>query len=395
VVRFVVRFGVIASFTVMAVLDGARVQGQTLTDKLTTLLTEQRPSPVPFVPDPSAAAATLGTVAGLLSVELATLPVASSSGGFVYRLNPNLAVVERASDAFGPFFTERSLQNGRGQTSFGISFQYSNFTSLQGAELGNGTFPTNAARITGATEPFSVDTLQLDMHARSTTITANHGVTDRLAVGVAFPIVTVSFSGSRVRTVNGQAALQSSQQGSATGLGDISASARYLLTGDGNRGVSVGTDLRLPTGRQEDLLGAGSTAGRFMGIGSWEDGHLAVHVNGGFGVGGVSRELFWNAASTFAAAQRVTIVGEVIGRYLTELSRVQAVYQSSPLVTNVEYMRWLGSDAGIQTTFLVTGAKWNLARSWLLNTSVLIRVTDAGLRARVTPAISIDYAFER
>jgi len=144
-----------------------------------------------------------------------------------------------------------------------------------------------------------------------------------------------------------------------------------------------------------DLLGAGSTAARFIGIGSWEDGKLAVHVNGGVGVGGVSRELFWNTASTFAAAQRVTIVGEVIGRWLSELSRVQAVYQSNPLVTNVEVMRWLGSDRGIQTTFLVTGAKWNLARSWLLNTNVLIRVTDAGLRARVTPSLSIDYAFER
>jgi hypothetical protein len=29
-----------------------------------------------------------------------------------------------------------------------------------------------------------------------------------------------------------------------------------------------------------------------------------------------------------------------------------------------------------------------------LNTNLLIRVTDAGLRARVTPAVSIDYAFE-
>jgi hypothetical protein len=45
--------------------------------------------------------------------------------------------------------------------------------------------------------------------------------------------------------------------------------------------------------------------------------------------------------------------------------------------------------------FVVTGAKWNIARSWLLNTNLLIRVTDAGLRARVTPAVSIDYAFER
>jgi len=44
---------------------------------------------------------------------------------------------------------------------------------------------------------------------------------------------------------------------------------------------------------------------------------------------------------------------------------------------------------------LVTGAKWNVASTWLVNANVLIRVTDAGLRVRVTPAISIDYSFER
>ena len=132
-------------------------------------------------------AATRDTVAGLFLVELAALPVASSSGGFVYTLNPALGVVERASGSFGPFFTERTLQNGRGQTSIGISQQFSSFSSLQGADLRDGTFPTNAARLTGATQPFSVDTLQLTLDAHTTTLFANRGMTDRLAVGVAFP----------------------------------------------------------------------------------------------------------------------------------------------------------------------------------------------------------------
>jgi hypothetical protein len=378
-----------------AFIGGPEVYAQSLTDRLATLLTEQRSSPAPFVPDPLATSATAHTVAGLFSIELATLPVASSSGGFVYRLNHNLGVVERASDAFGPFFTERTLQNGRGETSIGISQQFFNFSSLQGASLQDGTFPTNAVRVTGAVEPFSVDTLQLQLKAYTTTFTASHGVTDRLALGVAFPITTVSFSGQRVRTVNGTSTLQSTQSGSATGLGDVTANARFVVRGDGTRGVAIGGYLQLPTGRQEDLLGAGRAAARALVIGSWEEGALAVHVNGGGGVGGVSRELFWNTATTFAVARRVTIVGEVMGRHMFELSTVQDVYQSSPLFGNVETMRWLGADQGVNTMFVVTGAKWNLARSWLLNTNLLIRATDTGLRARVTPAVSIDYAFER
>ena len=52
-------------------------------------------------------------------------------------------------------------------------------------------------------------------------------------------------------------------------------------------------------------------------------------------------------------------------------------------------------DQATDRLFVATGAKWNLTRTWLLNTNVLFRVTDAGLRSRVTPSVSLDYVFER
>lgn len=376
-----------------SILVPSPANGQSLVSRLGALLTEQRPEET-FVPDVAAAEATAATVAGLFHVELVTVPVAASSGGFVYRLNPQLGLVERASDSFGPFFTEPVLRNSRGQLSLGLGYQSAEFTSLQGASLQAGTFPTNAARQDGSLQPFSVDTLRLEISARTTVPFASYGLTDRLAVGAAVPITTVRFSGRRVRTVNGSSSLQSLQSGSATGLGDISVNARYLVWGGGGvRGVSIGTDLRLPTGREEDLLGAGKAALRLFGIGSWEDGQLAVHVNGGFGVGGISRELFWSTATTFAVVPRVTLVGEVMGRRTSELAEVQDVYQPHPLMPGVETMRWLTADTGTVTTFIVAGAKWNIVRSWLVNTSLLIRVTDAGLRDRVTPSVSLNYAF--
>jgi hypothetical protein len=92
---------------------------------------------------------------------------------------------------------------------------------------------------------------------------------------------------------------------------------------------------------------------------------------------------------------RLTVVGEVLGRRLSELSLVSDVYQPHPLMPGVDSMWWLPVERGVQSAFFVTGAKWNIASSWLLNASMLIRVTDAGLRVRVTPAISIDYSFEQ
>ncbi len=369
-------------------------EAQSILGQLATLLTEQRASGT-FVPDPAAAVATTNTVASLFLVEVATLPTAASTGGFVYRLRPDLGLFERASNEFGPFFTERTLRNGRGQASMGISYQYASFGSLQGADLGAGTFPTNAARGTGAVDPFSIDTLTLDFVSSSVTPFFTYGLTDRVSVGASVPIVSIRFSGQRMRTVSGVPSLQSRQSGVATGLGDIVVNGRYHLLGGDSRGFSVGADLRLPTGRQEDLLGTEGVGSRMLAIGSWEEGQLALHANGGVGVGGVSREVFWSTATTFAASSRVTIVGELMGRYLSELTRVSDVYQPHPVLPNVETMRWLPSDRGVHTMFIVTGAKWNIGGSWLVNTSLLFRITDVGLGADVTPAVSIDYAFER
>ena len=202
---------------------------------LATLLTEQR-RPATFVPDAAAAAATTNTVAALFVVDMATAPIAASSGGFVYQLRPDVGVYARATNQFGPFFTERTLRNGAGQASIGLNYQYSDFGSLQGASLDAGTFPTNAARIAGAIDPFSVDTLKLRLISRTYNMFASYGVNDRLSVGGTVPFVSVSFSGQRMRTINNVATTQSVQSGSAFGVGDISLNGRYLVAGSGSRG---------------------------------------------------------------------------------------------------------------------------------------------------------------
>ena len=105
--------------TASAAVAGA----QTLSSQLSTLLTEQQPTSV-LVPDVPAAEATLDTVSRLFAIELSNLPVASSSGGFVYRLNPSLGVVERASEGFGPFFTERQRFGARVTPAVSLDYDF-------------------------------------------------------------------------------------------------------------------------------------------------------------------------------------------------------------------------------------------------------------------------------
>jgi hypothetical protein len=45
--------------------------------------------------------------------------------------------------------------------------------------------------------------------------------------------------------------------------------------------------------------------------------------------------------------------------------------------------------------FIVGGFKWNVSGAWLLHGNLALPVTDAGLTARVTPALTLDYSFTR
>jgi hypothetical protein len=83
-----------------------------------------------------------------------------------------------------------------------------------------------------------------------------------------------------------------------------------------------------------------------------------------------------------------------MGRRLSELNRLSDVYQPHPVTAGVETMRWLPTEGGVHTAYFVTGGKFNLHGSWLVNASVLTRLTDTGLRARFTPSIAIVYAQE-
>lgn len=386
------------TFAAFLVLTGlippAAARAQTITDGLIGLLNTQTLQPGDVVKDTEAAAITTQTVARALGIELATIPVTSSAGGFVYRFNRSLAVVERASDSFGPFFAERALRPGRHQVSLGWTLRYAEYTRLDGYRLDEGTFITAANVREGERRPFSVDRLSLRMSTRQITGFGNYGITDRIDIGVAVPVVTLKVQGQRTNAVNGGTPLvQTSISDEATGLGDVALRGRVHLAGEGRVGLGAGADLRLPTGPEEDLLGAGKTALKMFGIGSFEGGRFAAHVNAGGTVGGLGRELNYNGAATLALAQHVTLVGEVLGRRVTNLARVSPVYEPHPLVPNVTTMRWVPEGTAVHMVMLLAGFKVNVAQGWLLNANVTFRPTDGGLSGRVVPGVALDYSF--
>src|SRR2546430_4743791 len=94
-------------------------------------------------------------------------------------------------------------------------------------------------------------------------------------------MVSVRLDGSRVDVYGGRPFTQATASASAIGLADIVLRTKYTLFADHGSGIAGAIDVRLPTGRQENLLGAGAASLKFTGIGSIENGPATLHVNGG------------------------------------------------------------------------------------------------------------------
>jgi len=345
--------------------------------------------------DQAAAAATSVTISRALEANLATLPVTSSSGAFVYRLNPELGTVERATQSFGPFFTERALSAGKHQASFGLTLQQLHFTSLDGRNLRDGSLVTTANQFTDEAAPFDVDRLTLNIDASVATLYANVGVTDRLDVSVVAPFVALTLDGTRVNTYRGRTFTQASASARAVGLADLVVRTKYTLFTEDAAGIAAMVDLRLPTGRQEDLLGAGSASVKFSAIGSLEEGRMSAHINTGISFGGLAREFTYGGALALAASGRLSVVGELLGRWIDSPGNIVPVTAPNPLLSGVDTIRLMPDASGLHVLTVVPGVKWNLTETWVLAANVTIPLTTGGLTAPLTPFIGLDYSLGR
>jgi hypothetical protein len=378
-----------------ALFTTSPASAQSVTDVLTFLITNQSVSTGSVERDREAALATSVTISRALAASLATLPVTSSSGAFTYRLNPELGTVERATQSFGPFFTERALTTGHGQASFGLALQQLHFTSLDGRSLRDGSLITTANKFTDEQTPFDIDQLTLNIDASVATLYANVGLTDRLDVGIAAPFIALTLDGSRINTYRGRAFTQASASARAIGLADLEVRTKYTLFNEDATGLAALVDLRLPTGRQEDLLGAGSRSLKLAAIGSLEQGRFSAHANSGVTFGGLAREISYGGAIAVAASGRVSLIGELLGRWIDSPGHIVSVSAPHPALSGVETIRLTPDTSRLQVVTVVPGFKWNISDTWVLAANVSVPLTKGGLTAPFTPFVGLDYSLGR
>jgi hypothetical protein len=373
----------------------ARAQNTSVRDVLSFLLTNRAVPTGDFARDQEAATATRDTIARALLVELATLPITTSSGGFSFRFNPTLGTAERVTQTFGPFFVDRASTVGRGQASISITFKHSSYVSLDNRSLGDGTLVTTANKFRDENAPFDVDALSMTVRSNTVTVFGNYGLANRLDIGVAVPIVQLSLSGERVNTYRGDSFVEARGSGQTSGLADIAVRSKVQLLRSDSSQLAADFEVRLPTGAVEDLRGAGRASYKGSVIASAGVGPVEGHVNSSLTFGGISREEGIGGALTVAASNRLTLSAETVVRRIEALHGFNAVAQPNPQIAGMDTIRLLPTGGATTTMTAVGGFRWNLTSTWLLNGYVAVPVTNGGLKARPIPALALDYSFVR
>jgi hypothetical protein len=269
-----------------------------------------------FVP---AAVASNGTIISFLTNSIgsnvANVPVSATSGGTTFSFQGG--VPTRTSTSAGPIFGERAQTLGRGRVLAGLSRTGVRFKTLRGVDLdhlrftfthANSDFPGCDSIAGGDCSLLGVPTLEnetidlnlaLDIDLTVAGFLLTYGVTDRVDIGVALPLVSVSLNGTSNAQVNPFGpppavhffggtpenpilTASRSVEGSTTGLGDVDGRVKINLRRAEPLSVAVLADVRFPTGSESNLLGSGAFAARGLAILSARFGNFSPHANVGY-----------------------------------------------------------------------------------------------------------------
>jgi hypothetical protein len=359
--------------------------------------------------------------------QLVTIPLPSPASGFTYQLDPTTGVFQRSTSSFGPILAERADTVGAGHTSLGFAFQRFTFDTIEDLDLAAvpAVFTHDNAHLLGGREDIvtTVNTINANVSQYTTFFTV--GVTDRLDVSVALPIVSTDLSVVSQATIrrlgttnplthffrmsNGDVGDRRlfTARASASGIGDLTVRIKNSVHRTARGGFAVGMDIRMPTGDEMDLAGAGTAGLQPFAIWSATFNRVSPHINAGYQWNGASvlsgnpaagiaadfpDHASYVAGADIAVNTRITLVFDVLGRYVIDGKRLtQETFHAldhQSTFPNIAFREQSFSE--LNGTF---GIKANVFGRLLLNLNLAFSLDSHGLRDKVTPLIGIDYSF--
>lgn len=344
------------------------------------------------------------------AIEVATQPFASSSGGFIFKLDPSTGLLARTTTTFGPIFTERALTSGEGQVTVGATFRSSTFDKISDfslAALPIASIASNTPSLARTT------TGNLALTARTLAVSTTVGVSENFDVAVIVPIINVKLEGS-TSVLNGSGVNTRLAETNSvfSGIGDVSALAKYRFVKFGGPaipdpgGIALVVNTQMPTGSRENLRGLGVFRTLVSGVVSGGRGRVTPHASAGFeywnkgvdvaGAPGqnisVRHQFQYAGGIEVEAAPKLTLVVDYLGQKIFGGGQIgvapDPVSAALPGVSSATSMVAL-SD-GISKALIIPGLKANLKGKLLLSLSAIITLQNNGLHSKVTPVAGIN-----
>jgi hypothetical protein len=362
-----------------------------------------------------------------LASQLTTLPVPAPASAFTYTFDESLGLFTRSTDGFGPIFSERAETSGKGKVNFGFAFQHFTFDEIEGHDLDS--LPAvfthdNPAR--GGRDDVVSTANAIETSVDQFTLFASYGLASRFDVTLAVPVVSTELAVHSSATVNrvGTSANPAvhffrnedgsfgdsrafQNRGSATGIGDVLLRFKGKAAEWGSSGLGVAVEMRLPTGDEENLLGSGAFGLRPFLIFSSSHKVVSYHLNLGYQWNGESilagnaaagekadlpDQVLYSGGLSVAVAPQLTLVAELVGRYLIDSPRLQTTtFQALDGTTTLPDVQF--ENGSFSENSAAIGLRINAKGRLLFDVNLLVALDDAGLRDRFTPLVGVEYSF--
>lgn len=372
--------------------------------------------------------ANFGPFNAAIGSQLTSLPLPSPASGFTYTFDPDLGVYTRSAQSYGPILAERAETIGKGKFYAGFSFQHFRFGTLDGVDLHKFNSVFRHAQTTPdpiIKEDLITTNTFLDAQIDQSTAFFTYGLTDRIDVSVALPMVNASLSVVSNATIqrigtasdptihyfldeNGNPTTQKqfSISGSASGLGDVLVRLKGTVLKTKPAWLALGVDVRLPTGDAYNFLGSGALGLKpFIAI-SGRTQRITPHVNVGYqwndssplagdiftgSKGHLPNQLEYAVGFDAGVSKKFSFAADVLGQ---DIFHAQGVRPST--FTAANGTQFADNNFVRETANIINGSlgfKVNPISTLLVSFNVLIQLNDAGLRSRVVPLVGFSYSF--
>jgi len=363
-----------------------------------------------------------------LTSQIVSLPLPPPASGFTYEFDPGLGVFQRSTTSFGPILSERFETIGARRVSIGFAYQRLSFDSIEGVDLGSvpAVFTHDDAQLLGGREDVVTTVNSIEAEVSRSAVFISYGVTNRLDVSIALPIVTADLvvtSDATVRrlgTTNPETHFFRSIEddignrrlftafGHASGPGDVTVRLKQTIRKAAKQGMALGIDLRLPTGDERNLLGTGAPGVSPFFVWSGNFGAISPHVNAGYQWNGdsilagepgsgESKDLpdlaTYSAGAVIEVHPRVTAAVDFIGRYIIDSPRLRledfhGLDANHTVFPNISF-----TSGSFNEINAAAGLKVNIFGRLLVDLNLLVPLNSDGLRDKISPLVGLEYAF--